>query len=105
MNERMLEGKTAVITGASRGLGKAIALALAQAGARVVLVARDLDLLNQTAESARNAGGQALASWRAFQLARITGSRHAPVLFQYRSRRARSQGQRRRGVLGRQSRP
>src|SRR5690242_4166856 len=60
MNERMLEGKTAVITGASRGLGKAIALALAQAGARVVLAARDLDLLNHTAEAARSAGGQAL---------------------------------------------
>jgi NAD(P)-dependent dehydrogenase (short-subunit alcohol dehydrogenase family) len=59
MNERSLDGKTAVITGANRGLGKAIALALAQAGARLILAARDLDLLNQTAEAIRNAGGQA----------------------------------------------
>jgi NAD(P)-dependent dehydrogenase (short-subunit alcohol dehydrogenase family) len=59
MNERSLAGKTAVITGASRGLGKAIALALAEAGARLILAARDLDLLNQTAEAIRNAGGHA----------------------------------------------
>jgi len=60
MNEASLAGKTAVITGANRGLGKAIALALAQAGAGVVLAARDLELLNQTAEEVRKLGGQAL---------------------------------------------
>jgi NAD(P)-dependent dehydrogenase (short-subunit alcohol dehydrogenase family) len=38
---RGLEGKTALITGASRGLGEAIALALADAGAEVLAVARD----------------------------------------------------------------
>jgi NAD(P)-dependent dehydrogenase (short-subunit alcohol dehydrogenase family) len=59
MSTRSLEGKTALVTGASRGLGKAIALALAGAGARMVLVARDKELLNQTAESVRALGRQA----------------------------------------------
>jgi NAD(P)-dependent dehydrogenase (short-subunit alcohol dehydrogenase family) len=41
-------GKTALITGAGRGIGRAIALALADAGTRVILVARSLDQLAQT---------------------------------------------------------
>ena len=60
MNTQGIEGKTALITGASRGLGKAIALALAQAGARLVLASRDLELLNQTAAAARAFGGDVL---------------------------------------------
>jgi short-subunit dehydrogenase len=36
-----LKGKTAVITGASRGLGRAMALALAESGVRLALAARD----------------------------------------------------------------
>ncbi len=43
------EGKVAIITGSSRGIGKAIALQLAQQGASVVLNGRDLERLNQTA--------------------------------------------------------
>lgn len=43
-----LVGKTAVVTGASKGLGRAISVALARAGANVVLVARDLKGLEQT---------------------------------------------------------
>jgi ribitol 2-dehydrogenase len=46
MNERELDGKVAVITGASKGLGKAMALALGAAGANIALVARDVDQLN-----------------------------------------------------------
>jgi len=43
----MLSGKTAIITGASRGLGKAIAIELARAGARVAVVARTIDSSSQ----------------------------------------------------------
>jgi NADP-dependent 3-hydroxy acid dehydrogenase YdfG len=41
MTSQELSGTTAVVTGASRGFGRGIAVALAQAGARVVGVARD----------------------------------------------------------------
>src|SRR5437879_424384 len=54
-----LDGKVALVTGASKGLGKAIAMALGNAGARVVLVSRDLKLLEQTAGEARAQGAQA----------------------------------------------
>jgi len=54
-----LAGKTALVTGASRGLGEAIALALAEAGARVVIVARDRAALDGVAKRIRDAGGQA----------------------------------------------
>jgi NAD(P)-dependent dehydrogenase (short-subunit alcohol dehydrogenase family) len=52
-------GRTALITGANRGLGKAMALSLAEAGVRVALVARDLDQLNAVADQARGLGVQA----------------------------------------------
>jgi len=54
-----LQGKTALITGASKGLGKAIAVALAEAGARVALVSRDETRLNEVAKQIRDAGGRA----------------------------------------------
>jgi NAD(P)-dependent dehydrogenase (short-subunit alcohol dehydrogenase family) len=59
MKTQKLEGRTALITGASKGLGKAIALALAEAGARVALAARSVELLNETAEAARRLGAEA----------------------------------------------
>jgi NAD(P)-dependent dehydrogenase (short-subunit alcohol dehydrogenase family) len=59
MSTRKLEGKTALITGASKGLGKAMALALAEAGARLVLASRDLKLLNETAAAVRKLGAEA----------------------------------------------
>ena len=53
MNTKPLNGRTALITGASRGLGKAMALAMAEAGARLILVSRDRDKLEATAQGAR----------------------------------------------------
>ncbi len=54
-----LLGKNALITGASKGLGKAIALALAQAGARIALVSRDVAKLGDVAKEIREGGGSA----------------------------------------------
>ncbi len=47
-----LKGKVAVITGASKGLGKSIALSLAEAGADIVLLSRDLTKLNEVVKEA-----------------------------------------------------
>lgn len=58
-NPFSLEGKWAVVTGASKGLGAAMAVALARAGANLVLAARGD--LTQTAESVEKAGGTAKA--------------------------------------------
>jgi NAD(P)-dependent dehydrogenase (short-subunit alcohol dehydrogenase family) len=54
-----LRGRTAVVTGGSSGIGRAIALALGQAGARVVLVARGEDALRAVAGELAAAGAQA----------------------------------------------
>lgn len=51
-----LRGKVAIVTGASRGIGAAIALELAQAGVDSVIVARDEAMLNSVAERARSFG-------------------------------------------------
>ena len=56
-----LDGRTAVITGASKGLGKAMAAALAAEGARVALVSRDLSKLEAVAEEIAAGGGEAAA--------------------------------------------
>jgi 3-oxoacyl-[acyl-carrier protein] reductase len=53
------QNRTAFVTGASRGIGKACALALAATGARVALAARQLDKLEQVAAEIRAAGGEA----------------------------------------------
>jgi NAD(P)-dependent dehydrogenase (short-subunit alcohol dehydrogenase family) len=58
MSEKRLDGKVAVITGAGRGLGKAMALALGAAGARVALVARNVEQLNEVARALHDAGGE-----------------------------------------------
>jgi len=54
-----LTGKTAIVTGASRGIGKAIALALAASGAKVACVARNADKLKETVDEIKAAGGAA----------------------------------------------
>ncbi|HTU46734.1 MAG TPA: SDR family NAD(P)-dependent oxidoreductase [Bryobacteraceae bacterium] len=54
-----LSGKTALISGASKGLGKAMALALAGAGATVALVSRNAEKLHAVEQEIRTAGGHA----------------------------------------------
>lgn len=56
-----LEGKTAIVTGANRGIGRAIALRLAREGARVALCARDEALLRNAVEEIEKAEGSAEA--------------------------------------------
>ncbi|MBL7119283.1 MAG: SDR family NAD(P)-dependent oxidoreductase, partial [Dehalococcoidia bacterium] len=56
-----LEGKVAVITGSSQGIGKALALGFAEAGASVVLAARGITELEATAQEIAAQGGKALA--------------------------------------------
>jgi 3-oxoacyl-[acyl-carrier protein] reductase len=53
---KFLTDKVALVTGASRGLGKAIALALAQEGASIAAVARSEDALKETLEALRALG-------------------------------------------------
>lgn len=57
----IINGKLALVTGASRGIGAATAVALAAKGARVLLLARSADALEQVAAQIRSAGGQAEA--------------------------------------------
>ena len=54
-----LDGQVAVVTGASKGIGRAISLAFAEAGAKVVLAARTLADLEALADEIRAAGGEA----------------------------------------------
>ncbi len=53
-----LSGKVAIVTGASRGVGRAICIALAGEGATIALAARDQAKLSETARLVRQAGGQ-----------------------------------------------
>jgi NAD(P)-dependent dehydrogenase (short-subunit alcohol dehydrogenase family) len=56
-----LDDRTAVVTGGNRGIGRGIAEVLAAAGARVVLAARDVALLDEVRNGIELQGGQALA--------------------------------------------
>jgi 3-oxoacyl-[acyl-carrier protein] reductase len=55
-----LEGRVALVTGASRGIGKACGLALAEAGAQVVLGSRSLEAVEEGARAIQSLGRQAL---------------------------------------------
>ncbi|OHB67992.1 MAG: hypothetical protein A2Y77_16425 [Planctomycetes bacterium RBG_13_62_9] len=56
-----LDGKVAIVTGGSRGIGRAITLALAGEGAAVVIAARSVDTLADAVDLVRRAGGRAEA--------------------------------------------
>lgn len=58
---KILEGRVALITGASSGIGEAAAVALAAAGASVALVARRADRLDALVQKIEAAGGKAIA--------------------------------------------
>ena len=59
LDQFRLDGKCILVTGGSRGFGRAIALAAAEAGADVMLVARDPDALARTADEVRERGRKA----------------------------------------------
>jgi NAD(P)-dependent dehydrogenase (short-subunit alcohol dehydrogenase family) len=61
MNERKLEGRVALITGASRGIGRAIARGYAREGAAVSVTARTAADLESLVEEVRQGGGRAVA--------------------------------------------
>jgi NAD(P)-dependent dehydrogenase (short-subunit alcohol dehydrogenase family) len=61
MEKISLEGKYAIVTGSSRGIGRAIAKALSREGAGVVLVSRAADTLLSVREEIQSAGGRAIA--------------------------------------------
>lgn len=60
MTDGTLNGRTALVSGAGRGIGRAIAQALAAAGARVVILARSAEQVGETVDAIVEAGGQAL---------------------------------------------
>jgi NAD(P)-dependent dehydrogenase (short-subunit alcohol dehydrogenase family) len=56
-----LKGKTAIVTGSSRGIGRAIAITYARAGARVVVTSRKVEACNAVVEELRGEGLEAIA--------------------------------------------
>ena len=70
MNQQNLTGKTAIVTGAGRGIGRAIALSLAEQGATVIAAARTKSEINGVADEINQSGGTCHAF--SFDLAKET---------------------------------
>jgi 3-oxoacyl-[acyl-carrier protein] reductase len=58
---RVLEGETAIVSGAGRGIGRAIALAFARAGATIVVASRSAEEVERTKAEIESGGGKAVA--------------------------------------------
>lgn len=71
MTEKALSGKKAIVTGGGRGIGRAIAVALAEAGADVAVIGRTAELLEETATEVRALGQSAAV--RAADLTEVGG--------------------------------
>ena len=56
-----LSNKIAIVTGASRGIGSAIAHNLSKAGAKVVLISRSIDALKSVESEIKSNGGEAIS--------------------------------------------
>jgi 7-alpha-hydroxysteroid dehydrogenase len=75
VSDKPLQGKIALITGASRGIGKGIALSFADAGADLLLAARSVEDLDQTAAEASGRGVRAeTIRMDAFDLEQVNGA-------------------------------
>jgi NAD(P)-dependent dehydrogenase (short-subunit alcohol dehydrogenase family) len=59
VSEKSLAGRNALVTGASRGIGRSIAISLSENGAHVILVARNAELLNEVKAEIESMGGSA----------------------------------------------
>ena len=59
MSEKLLAGRNALVTGASRGIGRSIAISLSEHGAHVILVARNQEMLNEVKSEIESQGGTA----------------------------------------------
>ncbi|MFQ5525569.1 MAG: 3-oxoacyl-[acyl-carrier-protein] reductase [Thermoanaerobaculia bacterium] len=79
MNDFRLDGKTALVTGASQGIGEGIARRLSEHGARLILAARSRDKLEALAEELRSQGGEAVAHALDLSEAAVIGDRLAEL--------------------------